>query len=613
MCGIAGFIGRQPIAQDRIDRALALMRNRGPDKQIGETFRRNGVEVALLHSRLSIIDLTDRADQPFTLGACTLVFNGEIYNYIELRRELTALGVDFKTESDTEVLLQSYLAWGTACVDRMEGMWAFAIFDRRNGTLFLSRDPFGEKPLYVQEIEHGFYFGSEIKFIQALGNQPLTVNRRHIRRFLVNGYKALYKTEDTFFTEIHQIDQASNLKIDSDLKIESWRYWQPTFDPRPMPLADAVAGARERLLRSMELRLRADVPIAFCLSGGVDSSSLASITSKVLDYDVTTFSIIETDERYNEYGNVNATVSDLGCRHHLLSIPQAGAYDRLKRLVSYHDAPLYTITYYIKSFMTQAMAEKGFRVSVSGVGADELFTGYYDHHNLFLYDMRNHPAFQDRLADWHTHIGGIVRNPYLKDPELYLKDPDCRAHIYLNNDKFNALMREPFEEPFVEANYAPTALHNRMINQVRHENIPQIMHEEDLDAMHYSIENRSPFLDRELLSFAYSIPTEHLIRDGYGKYVLRQAVGGILNDKVRTDRRKKGFNASISSLFELDAAETRAQFLDDGPIFEVVDHDKMIAFYDQALALNQIPNSISKFMFSFLNCRIFLEHQLAAG
>ncbi len=111
------------------------MRNRGPDKRIGETFRRNGVEVALLHSRLSIIDLANRADQPFTLGACSLVFNGEIYNYIELRRELTALGVDFKTESDTEVLLQSYLAWGTACVDRMEGMWALAIFDRRNGML----------------------------------------------------------------------------------------------------------------------------------------------------------------------------------------------------------------------------------------------------------------------------------------------------------------------------------------------------------------------------------------------------------------------------------------------------------------------------------------------
>ena len=612
MCGIAGFIGRTPIGQDRIDRALALMRNRGPDKQIGVAFQHRGLEVALLHSRLSIIDLADRADQPFTLGDCTLVFNGEIYNYIELRRELAALGVAFTTESDTEVLLQSYLTWGTACVDRMEGMWAFAIFDRRNGTLFLSRDPFGEKPLYVQEAPEGFYFGSEIKFIQALGKAPLSVNLRHIRRFLVNGYKALYKTEDTFFDEIRQIDQATNLSIDRDSKVEEWRYWQPAFDPRPMSLGEAVAGARDRLLRSMALRLRADVPIAFCLSGGVDSSSLASIAGKVLGYDVTTFSIIESDERYNEFGNVNATIADLGCRHHLLPIPQAGAYDRLARLVGYHDAPLYTITYYIKSFMTQAMAENDFRVSVSGVAADELFTGYYDHHNLFLYDMRDHPAFQQRLADWRTHIGGIVRTPYLKDPELYLKDPSCRAHIYLNNDMFNAVMREPFAEPFVEMNYAPTALHNRMINQVRHENIPQIMHEEDLDAMHYSIENRSPFLDRELLSFAYSMPTEHLIRDGYGKYVLRQAMDGILNDKVRNDRHKKGFNASIASLFDLNAALTRAQFLDDGPIFELVDRDRMVRFYDDALALNQIPNSISKFMFSFLNCRIFLEQQQAA-
>ena len=176
MCGIAGFIGQTAVGQDRIDRALALMRNRGPDKQIGQTFQWRDREVALLHSRLSIIDLADRADQPFTLCDCTLVFNGEIYNYIELRRELAALGVAFTTESDTEVLLQSYLTWGTACVDRMVGMWGFAIFDRRDGTLFLSRDPFGEKPLYVQEAPEGPYFASEIKFIQALGTAPLSVN-----------------------------------------------------------------------------------------------------------------------------------------------------------------------------------------------------------------------------------------------------------------------------------------------------------------------------------------------------------------------------------------------------------------------------------------------------
>ena len=277
MCGIAGYIGRAPADRCRVQRTLTLMRNRGPDYQAHLAFRDGELQVALLHSRLSILDLDPRSNQPFTIGDCTLVFNGEIYNYVELRDELEKRGIRFTTTSDTEVLLAAYLAYGPSCVDRFEGMWSFAIYDRRNKTLFLSRDRFAEKPLYYMVVPDGVYFGSEVKFIHALSGQPLQVNDAQVLRFLVNGYKSLYKSGQTFFTNVNEVPYASTLTVGQDLNPVLKRYWTPRYTPRDMTLDQAVEGFRRHLYESMRIRLRADVPLAFCLSGGVDSGALASI------------------------------------------------------------------------------------------------------------------------------------------------------------------------------------------------------------------------------------------------------------------------------------------------------------------------------------------------
>ena len=184
-------------------------------------------------------------------------------------------------------------------------------------------------------------------------------------------------------------------------------------------------------------------------------------------------------------------------------------------------------------------------------------TGYYDHFNLYLYEMRFSPDYPRYLEEWRRHLGHIVRNPYLKDPELYLNRPDFRGHIYLDNDEFAAMLKDDFHEEFTEIVYADSLLRSRMMNELFHESIPVILHEDDLNSMLYSIENRSPFLDSKLFEIAYSIPNEYLIRDGYAKYVLREAVKGILNEKVRGDRKKVGFNASFNSLVDLDDRDNR--------------------------------------------------------
>ncbi|RMF82808.1 MAG: asparagine synthase (glutamine-hydrolyzing), partial [Planctomycetota bacterium] len=227
MCGIAGYIGSQRIDDARIAATLERMRARGPDHQCHTRIDADGTQALLLHSRLSIIDLDPRANQPMTRDGCTLVFNGEIYNYRELRRDLEARGFAFQTDSDSEVLLASYLAHGAECVRWFEGMWALAIYDARTRSLLLSRDRFGEKPLYLLDTPDGLYFGSEIKLLTALSGRRLTVNGRHIARFLVNGYKSLYKTDGEFFEGVRRLSAATNLRIDSAGRRCEQRYWRP--------------------------------------------------------------------------------------------------------------------------------------------------------------------------------------------------------------------------------------------------------------------------------------------------------------------------------------------------------------------------------------------------
>ena len=581
------------------------MKNRGPDHQACAGFTVGDQRIQLLHARLSIIDLDPRSNQPFTIRDTTIVYNGEIYNYVELRQTLLDDGVELRTDSDTEVLLHYYRRHGQDCVKHFEGMWSFAIFDAGKGSLFLSRDRYAEKPLYYMELPEGFFFASEVKFLRALLGRSLAVNHNHLLRGLMHGYKSLYKTDETYFEEVRELKYAQNLTLGPGGKIEPRRYWKPSCDiDESMSLEDAIAGTRERLLESVRIRLRADVPLAFCLSGGVDSASLVSIAAKEFDAKLHTFSIIDTDERYNEEENIMATVRDVDCPHSLIAVSQENPLGRLKKVIEYHDAPIGTISYYVHSLISEQVSKIGYRVTFSGTSADELYTGYYDHFLLHLNEVRGRDDYDYYLNTWQEHIGGFIRNPILKNANLYRDDPNFREHIFDGNAELKQYLCKPWTEPYQEAMFTGNLLRNRMFNELFHEVTPMILHEDDLNSMFYSIENRSPYLDTRLQQFAYSIPPQHLIREGFGKHVLREAVSGILNDQVRLDRRKKGFNASINSIFDLRDAEVRDYLLNpQAEVFEIIDRDKLEQLFDQF----PIPNHLSKFIFNFINARMFLE------
>lgn len=606
MCGIAGYFGSRPPDEAAVRLTLERMRLRGPDRQRAVRLDAGGGRTALLlHSRLSIVDLDSRSDQPMTRADATVVFNGELYNHPELRRDLESLGETFSTRSDTEVLLACWRRYGERCLDRFEGMWSFAVFEASTGRLTLARDRFGEKPLRLLRVPHGIYFASEVKFLAGLSGAWPRPDREQVRRYLALGYKALHKTGRTFFEGVEELAPAHVLTVGPEGAGPARRFWAPVVRQDPcMTLEEAVDGVRTRLIRSVSLRLRADVPVALCLSGGVDSTALASVAVKALGARLETFSIVDTDERYDERDNILATVRDLGCPHQLLPVSNRGGLDRLRGLVSDHDAPLATATYFVHSQLSEAMGRAGYRVVLSGCSADELFTGYYDHFLLHLHVLKGTPEYGRALDDWRRHIAGLVRNPVLRDPGLYDARPDFRDHVYDGRDELAAFLVDPCDEPFVEEAYTDDLLRNRMLNELFHEATPVFLDADDLNSMRCSVENRTPFLDTELFTFANAIPSRHLIRDGYGKYVLRQAVRGLLCDAVRLDRRKKGFNTSVRSIIDFDDPQVREYLFDpSAAVFDLVRRESM----DRLCRQERLPNHLSKFVFSFVNARIFLE------
>jgi len=606
MCGIAGYMGERRLEEAAIERCLSAMRRRGPDSAAWRCFRTPvGRHVYLLNSRLSIIDLDPRSAQPFSAGSRWITYNGELYNYLELRPHVERAGYEFRTTSDTEVLLAAIEHLGWEALDRFDGMWAFATYDESDGSLTLARDRFGEKPLYVYRDLTGLYFGSEPKCIAALLGRRLPVNPRQLYRYLVQGYRALYQTDETFFEGVLELRPGTRLRVEADGRETTRRYWSLAATPdESMEYEQAVAGVRERLVHSVERRLRADVPLAFCMSGGVDSNALISIAKNACGYDVHGFTIVNTDGRYDERPWIDEAVRTQGLRHTAVPAAAGDFVEGLRELVRYHDAPVYTITYLTHWRLMERIAADGYRIAVSGTGADELLTGYYDHHLLYLAEIRADAArHAEARRCWEARIRPLVRNPLLRDADLFVREPAFRDHLVLDADCFAAALVAPFREPFVEHRYTASLLRNRMLNELFHEVVPVILHEDDLNAMFHSIENRSPYLDRELCEFCSAIPSRHLVRDGLAKAVLRDAMRGIVPQPILDNPRKVGFNAPIDDLFDRRDADARAWLLADGPLFAYMRRDSVRALLDEP----QLPNSRSKFLFSIVNAKVFLE------
>jgi asparagine synthase (glutamine-hydrolysing) len=536
-------------------------------------------------------------------GGLWLTLNGEIYNYREIRKELEEKGVQFHTSSDTEVLLKGLYTYGWSILNKLEGMWAIAVYDENNDRLTLCRDRFGEKPLSYIKTTDGIFYASEVKILEKLSGTILVPNKLQLQRFLINGYKSLYKTTETFFEGVIDVPAKSLLHFNDDGSIDTEVYWKPNIEiNESIDFSEAVKQSREKLVRSLDLRMRADVPLAFSLSGGVDSVSLVSLAKRELNVPVHGFTIRNSDPRYEEWELVDKVVNELKIEHTYVDLSTIGFLENLRTMISHRNTPVLTITYYVQWLLMKTISQKGYRVVIGGAGADELYTGYYDHHLFYIASLNGKPR-ENAIELWRLNLMQFIQNPFLSNPNLFIQEPNFRDHVYLDSNLYKTFLNSKFLENFSEKKYHVDLLKNRMLNELFEEIIPVIMHEEDLNAMNFSIENRSPYLDRELFETTLKFPTRLMVNNGRAKAILRESVRGIAPDEVIDNARKIGFNAPIENLLDLNNSGIKKQILSDSPIFEIVNKKSISDFLEK----RNLTNSESKFLFSFLSAKLFLE------
>jgi len=500
MCAIAGIVGGiNPDTEIIVSNMLATMKHRGPDHT---EVRKIGEYGFFGHNRLSIIDLHVSSNQPFVseCGRYTIVFNGEVYNYVELKNQLLA-DFTFRTNSDTEVLLAAYRKWGSQCLDHFIGMFSFAIWDSVENLLFAARDRFGVKPFYYTRLENGVAFASEIKALWAAGAARLKNQKVWASYFVYGSYGM---PDETFWYNIHQLPAGHFLILNQGhLRIKRWYHFEDrikSIQPNWRRTNETAITERyvEIMQESIALRFRADVPVGFNLSGGLDSSVLLAIVDEVQRQTkkINAFTFTCGDERYDELPWVKSLLG--GSMHPLIECRLSSTdVPVLATEVSKHqDEPYGGIPTLAYSQIFKKARELGILVLLDGQGMDEAWAGY----------------------DYYQTNSGSVVQGVTSSP----LQPDV-----LSNDFKKMAERPQYSEPFEEK------LLNLQYRDLFYTKIPRALRFNDRVSMQYSTELREPFLDHRLVEMAFALPESWKIKDNVGKFLLRKIATKLLSPEIR--------------------------------------------------------------------------------
>ena len=547
MCGIAGVFSKKiNLGQYRYhcEMMLGVTKHRGPDCT---SVWQNEHGVTLGHNRLSIIDLSDVANQPFHYHHLSVVFNGEMYNYIEVKKELEANGYIFKTKSDTEVLLASYLEWGENCVNHFIGMWAFALWDDKNKKLFCSRDRFGIKPFYYTWIDEAFYFASEYKALKILPNFDKTLNTNQVYRGIQMGW-ITYKDE-TYFNAIKQIEPAHNLTILDNEKTQYTKYWDINFSKKfEGNYEDKKSAFKNAMIDSIELHLRSDVVVGACLSGGIDSSTIASIVGKYKpETKFNTFTIFYDGKNDVDERPFAKAVTDLypSLVPYYLNPSENSIADDFEKIQYHQDVPLPGSSPISQYYVMKLAKDHNAIVLLDGQGSDEYLAGYL--HSFYrmigdqifslnpLSGFNTWSQFSDiqefSAKERYVRLGKSLVSGIFSEDTLYQQEY-LHALPFLANHTNSVFSIEKKNT---------TKLNQFLYNLLFTTSLPTLLHFEDRNSMAFSIESRVPFLDHRLVELAFSMPDNDKISTGITKNILRESMRGILPDAITNRMDKKGF------------------------------------------------------------------------
>ena len=580
MCGIAGIIDldRKPVEPWLLLAMNQAIGHRGPDDegylfidQVSSEFRRysgltspgdirsrfpllssdqtaDGFNIGLGHRRFSIIDLSSAGHQPFVdqSNEYCVAFNGEIYNYVEIRDELAAHGVTFETRSDTEVLLAAYKHWGTGCFERINGFWAIALYDGRKHELLLSRDRLGKKPLYWTKIGARVYFASEIK---ALLRVPEVYRTRRVNEVAASDW-LVYDIKDldssTFFDGIQSLPAGSWSKVDDSFAARSTSFWkvpEERMRERDISVDEACRSLREACEDAVRIRLRSDVPLSVELSGGLDSSVVLALAAQVYPGKITSYTVRFSDKNFNEEPFARLVGRRYGVDYRVIDSPPESFWCNILPFTYLQEEPYHSPNMHTSQVIWSQMRASGTKVLLSGAGGDENFAGYNIYFNLHQRDnllsgrvdryLRNalmNSEAGSRLASLLAPIAGVTKETIKRyAPVKWIsRFRTDGAPCYFTGE------RHPRE---LYPMSASQALHDYMTNLL----MPYWMRSGDKVVMGMPAEARCPFLDYRVVDLAFRLPVSYLIRDGWRKWIVRKAMEHLLPPEVVWRKTKMGF------------------------------------------------------------------------
>lgn len=563
MCGIAGIWlsdSQETPSTKLLSHMIETIAHRGPDAQ--QVWANAGIGLA--HARLSIIDLDESANQPMcdVETGNMIVFNGEIYNYIELKKELVSYGHQFQTQGDTEVILKAYAQWGTECLNKFNGMWAFALYDRQHNVLFCARDRFGIKPfIYGIGSDGDLIFASEAKAIIQHFSEFKAVNEAFLQDFVERDFFACYK--ETFYKKMFNILPGHYFVVRVGETPKQVRYW--TWRPESVVIKnddrEVISQFKDLLTDAIRLRFRSDVPVGSCLSGGLDSSTIVGIASKLFDRRIHTFSCIyPSTPAFDESEYIHASAQHFNTIPKFIEPQHDDFIEMMRSSIYEQDGPTGGPSI-LSQRAVMALASQDVKVVLDGQGADELLGGY-------------HAYFRYKLL---SNIRDIKKNKSLQSVFRY----------FLNASKIKKRTGNPIEHfakmliltrqpaAFYSQKISDTQLHyfnafeeddlNTLLLEHVFTNLVNLLHYEDRNSMRFSIESRLPFLDYRLVEFAFSLPAHYKIRGSTTKWLLHTVAKEVLPQKVLNRKDKMGFSTPAHQWFlQRDNMQYFKQYLHDG-------------------------------------------------
>ncbi len=569
MCGIAGILLRYPETSisHRIQKMGKSLAHRGPDGdgyllvdealptaysgEVKTAYRSQFPylpkhlltpdckgSLAFAHRRLSVIDLSETGHQPMcdADAHCWITYNGEIYNYKELRSELQAKGRRFQSQSDTEVILNAYLEWGAACVERFNGMWSFCIYDSNKNCCFLSRDRAGVKPLYYFRSADKFVFASEQKALIASGWHEASADEEALRNYLIASH--IDQGDISFFKGIEEFPPGHSMFVDlKHLTIELTRYHDfSTSSSLTVDYPVLVEKTRAAVDQSIRLRLRSDVPVGTCLSGGIDSSILLSAMSRMESQPVHAFTASFPNTSSDESAFAKLVANKAHAIHHIITPTLEAFIQQVDEIIFAQDTPIWDTSTFAQHSVMKLAHHSQIKVVLDGQGADELFGGY--HHHFFT-------QWRELILNsgWIKAYKAIqsseksIPSPFI----FFLKESWKPRKLLLGNKAALLLNKEFIEENWTVSDYASN-LNDQLVLDIQKNRLRPFLKCEDRASMHYSVESRTPFSDDpNLFQLAFSIPGEHKIKNGVSKSLLRDAYKDLLPNEILNRYDKKGF------------------------------------------------------------------------